>query len=116
MLIDFRKPILDFNDEPLPWRKEQIDKDGKIIKPAQDLLLMTACQEALGGGYTDEATTLDQKTKTERFMLALKISKGPQPVEVSAEEAGEILRLVNKAFPGSLVYPRASEIFNAAAP
>jgi hypothetical protein len=113
MLIDFRKPILDFNGEPLIWRPEQRDAEGKITKPAQHLLLMNACQEALGGGFQDEATTLSQTVKMERFKLGMRIS-GESPVEITTEESGEMLRLVSKAFPGSIVYPRASEIINAA--
>ena len=56
---------------------------------------------------------LGQDEKNKRFMLGIRIS-GASPVEITTEEGGEILRLVNKAFPGSLIYPRASEIINAA--
>jgi hypothetical protein len=114
MIIDFRKPILDFSGEPTIWKPEVLDKKtGDVLKPAVILTVLVACQESLGASYPDEQTTLSQATKVERFTLAMKIG-GPIPVEITSEESGEILRLVSKCFPGSLVYPRVSEIFNVA--
>lgn len=112
MLIDFKKPILDFSGEQMIWKQEQRDKVGEIAKPAVGLTLLIACQEALAAAFQDEQG-LGQTEKVKRFMLGMKLAS-PLPVDISLEETGEILKLVSKFFPGSLVYPRVSEIFDAA--
>lgn len=113
MLVDFRKPILDMQGEPIIWRAAQVDPSGKVTKPVQILTMLFACQEALGAAFPDESNTLSQVDKTKRFLLGLRIAE-PIPPDISIEEAADIMRLVSKTFGGSVVYPRVAEIFEAA--
>lgn len=112
MRIDFQKQILDFEGEPIIRREAVKDEKGTVVKSEKKLLLVNACQEALGGAYQDEAA-LPQSDRVKRFGLAMRLDS-QLPVEISVEEAGEILRLVAKFYLGSLIYPRVSQIFDAA--
>jgi hypothetical protein len=99
MLIDFQRQLRDMNDEVMKL-------NGK------DFLLVNACQEALLATFPDEQG-LGGKEKVERFLLAMKITDGLLPVEISIEEAAQIKMLVGKAY-GPLVVGRVWEVLDKA--
>jgi hypothetical protein len=114
MKIDlYDRIILDLSGSPVEWRSEVLDpRTGDVKKPAVVLTAIMAIQQALGASYRDEES-LSQQEKNKRFELGMRFNS-TLPVEVSAEEQGEILKLVSKYWTGSVVYPRISQMFNSA--
>jgi hypothetical protein len=96
MLIDFRKPILDFNGDPIKG------PDGK------EVTLVSVCHRALESRFQDEPNLSDAEI-TNRYVLGLKIAN-PLPVDITIKEAAQLMKLCAKLF-GPLVIGRVNEMF-----
>lgn len=105
MLLDCTTPIRAIDGTSL--------KDGDKDITLRDVIVRALTEPAMGDDGRPEVIAGPEKL--ERWALAGKVHGATGPVSLTVEEAAKIKRLVDKMFPGPLVYARVHEAIEAAA-
>lgn len=101
MNIDFSAILYDLEGNPIKKDIEEVDPDGKLVKPATIATLGTLAVEALLAQFRDE-TSLSAIEKVRRFRLAESICNASS-IDIPIEDIALIKQLIGKAYPPLLV-------------